>query len=584
MRPGTILRIARVASCAAVLAGCAHAPRRFPLKEPMWKDTDLAPVSVRCRREPSTSDPQHVSCAPKVRPNPLIWDGLDNLLFRPLSETLAVTGDDGGESVDVNSMDEVPDSAWFTNRIGVHRMTPRELELGRCAPEQILDGATATDGSWVIDHGKLSGATDGFRVTVPGKGRYLFKADDADTADRGSAGQTVGLRVYHAAGYFVPCEQIVYFKPSVFTLRPGLRWKHNFQSEQDFGAKELEHILAESPKRGGLIRMEASAWLPGYNLGGFEFQGTRPDDPSDVVPHESRRELRGKRLLNAWIDRFDDRRGNTMDAWIADRPGAADSSPGHVIHYQLDTSEALGSEYDYEDITRRLGYSYIFDWGDVGTDLATFGARTNVWDTVRKTPGKDAFAYMNVRDFVPEKWKNEYPLGAFSRMTERDGAWMARILARFTPDVVDGLARMADYSNPDDVAYLREVLEGRLEKILQRYLTRLSPIADVHVEGTNEVCAVDLAEWRALRDPSAFRYTARVLGHGWTTVERRAGAELCVLLPHVARDGGVSDDAPSRYVRVRIEDGVARGPLVVHLYDLGPARGYRLAGLERPEK
>jgi hypothetical protein len=34
---------------------------------------------------------------------------------------------------------------------------------------------------------------------------------------------------------------------------------------------------------------------------------------------------------------------------------------------------------------------------------------------------------------------------------------------------------------------------------------------------------------------------------------------------------------------VRIEDGVAKAPLVVHLYDLGPSRGYFLAGLERPD-
>ena len=112
----------------------------------------------------------------------------------------------------------------------------------------------------------------------------------------------------------------------------------------------------------------------------------------------------------------------------------------------------------------------------------------------------------------------------------------------------------------------------------------MSPIAGVHVEGASVLCGVDLAEWRGLRDASAFRYTARVVGGGWLTVERRAGAQVCVALPHVAPDGGVADDDPARYVRVRIEDGVAPGPLVAHLYDLGPSRGYRLAGLERPDK
>jgi hypothetical protein len=160
---------------------------------------------------------------------------------------------------------------------------------------------------------------------------------------------------------------------------------------------------------------------------------------------------------------------------------------------------------------------------------------------------------------------------------------MARILARFTPEMVRALARMADYSNPADTNYLRDVLEGRLEKILERYLVRLSPISGVHVEGTDRVCGVDLAEWRGLRDPHAYRYTAGVLGAGWLPVERGAGGQICVSLPHVSADGGAPDDAQQRYVRVRLEDGVAEGPLVVHLYDLGPTRGYVIAGLERVE-
>jgi len=91
---------------------------------------------------------------------------------------------------------------------------------------------------------------------------------------------------------------------------------------------------------------------------------------------------------------------------------------------------------------------------------------------------------------------------------------------------------------------------------------------------------------RRLRPPEEFRYDAR-LASGTAaeqvpvTVQPAGG--ICVTLPHVAAEGGSRDDAPERYVRVTIADGVARGPLVAHLYDLGPARGYRLAGIERPE-
>jgi hypothetical protein len=200
---------------------------------------------------------------------------------------------------------------------------------------------------------------------------------------------------------------------------------------------------------------------------------------------------------------------------------------------------------------------------------------------VKHVPGHEIFGYFDVANFEPDRWKNEYPNPAFSRMTERDGAWMARILAGFTPGRVEALAKMADFTDPRSTAYLASVLEGRLERILERYLTRLSPIAQVHVEGTNRLCGVDLAEKRHVREAGRFRYAARWSAGAGLLVSVRDGGAVCVTLPHVAPDGGPPDDAAERYVGVAIVDGVARGSLVAHLYDLGPGRGFRLAGVER---
>jgi hypothetical protein len=219
-------------------------------------------------------------------------------------------------------------------------------------------------------------------------------------------------------------------------------------------------------------------------------------------------------------------------------------------------------------------------------DLLTLGIPSRPWDRVRRVPGMEIFGFFDVDHFEPDGWKNEYPNAAFSRMTERDGAWMARILAHITPEMVETLARMAKFTDPRKTAYLTRVLQGRLDRILGRYLTHLSPLADVHVAGTDRLCAEDLAEMRRLRPAGEFRHDAR-LARGATAqgleVTRQADGEVCVTLPHVAAEGGARDDDPRRYVRVVIADGVAPGPLVAHLYDLGPARGYRLAGIERPE-
>ena len=536
-----------------VIAACVacSGERRFPLREPMWRDTDLNPVHAHIARYDS----------------PLYWDGADNLVFRPLSESLGLVT--SGESVNVNSLDEVPDSAWFTNRIGARAMTPDEVARGACTPDQILDAEHAPDGSWLIDKGKTNGSTPGFRVTIPGKGKFLLKAEDKDDEpERQAASSVIGAAVFHAAGYWSACEQIVYVRSALFTMKPGLVSKANFQDEKPFDRAALEKMLAQSTIH-GRVRMSASAWIPGQSIGEYRFTGTRDDDPNDVIPHEDRRDLRGMRVLASWIDRFDAREGNTFDTWMATDPKRTDS-PGIVLHYQLDTSEALGSVWAWEQISRRLGTSYVIDWGDIARDFVTLGIPLRPWDNAKREPSREIFGYFDAEHFVADRWKSEYPNAAFSRMTERDGAWMARILARFTPEMVHALAKSADFTDERDTRTLEATLDGRLARILDRYLTRLSPIADVKVDG-DELCGVDLAMLRGVRRASAFRFSARIV-NGRSLAATSDGTRVCVKVPHVG-DGA--------YVRVAIDDGVAKDPLVAHVYDLG-ARGFALAGLERP--
>lgn len=561
----------RGALAAALLASCGGAAP-FPLPTPLARDTDLNSVALPCREAPTEKDPKHVSCAPEPFVSPLAWDAADNSLFRPLSEALAVRA--AHEAANADVFDEVVDSAWFVNRIGVRPFGPEELARGACVPDQILDPEHDRDGTWVIDKGKADGASPGFRVHIPGKGKYLLKSD-APVFERPSGASVIGAALYHAAGFYTSCEQVVYVRPALLRLEPGLRYAGNFGGERAFDEKALQQILDRTPKRGGLVRFQASAWLPGVPIGPFRYFGTRRDDPNDAIPHEDRRELRGGRLLAAWINHFDARTQNSMDVWMADDAGSPDSSPGKVLHYYIDTSDSLGSEWDWDHISRRLGHSYLLDWGDIGADFVTFGIPTRPWETVRRSPGHEIFGYFDVEHFVPEDWKMEYPNAAFSRMTERDGAWMARILSHFTPEMVDVLATLGDFSDPGNTSHIAAVLKGRLERILRRYLTRLSPIAHLRVSG-GRLCGVNLAERRGIGGPR--RYTATVGEGRALAVERFPGGGVCVALPAHAAEGA----APAYFV-VTLRDGASRGPLEAHLYDLGPKRGFHLAGVVRPE-
>ncbi len=572
MQTATDAAAGTLAFALLVTTACGQGEARFPLREPLRRDSDLQSFRAPCR----TDDAGQSQCTPEEYVSPLVWDGADNLVFRPLAEAFAVEG--STEAVNANSLDEVADSAWFTGRLGTRPFGVDELRQGACKPEQLLRPDTVTTGAWLIDKGKPNGASPGFRVNIAGQGKYMFKSDEP-VPERPSAASVIGAAAYHAVGFFTSCEQVVYFKPSLLTLKPGLRSVANFQAEKPFDQPALAAILSKLSRRGELVRMQASAWLSGRPLGPFRYEGVRADDVNDVIPHQHRRELRGGRLLAAWLDHFDAREQNTMDAWQSD--GHAPDSPGHVIHYYLDTSDCLGSEWAWDGISRRLGRSYVFDWGDVTSDFVTLGVRRRPWELVQRTPGREQFGYFEVEHFVPEDWKMEYPNPAFSRMTERDGAWMARILSRFTPEMVGALAELGQFSDPSNTQHVARILEGRLQRILSRYLTRLSPIADLRLEGA-ELCGVDLARRRHLRPAAEYHYLA--LAELGQTLVTRVGTdgELCVRLPPTAAPSSAPDTSPERYRRIRIASSAARGPLVVHLYDLG-ARGFRIAGLERQE-
>ncbi|WP_437314533.1 hypothetical protein [Sorangium sp. So ce385] len=572
---------------ALLSAACSGDVRRFPLRDPVWRDADLNPVSLPCRPDPEApkDDPRHRLCTPEPYESSFAWDAADNLVFRPVTRFLAV--DPGGEAVNVNSVDEVPDSSWFTNRIGKRPLSVEELVSGPCG-DKTLD-PEAPDGSWVIDMGKPNGANPGFRIKVEGVGKFMLKADPAEQPERATGATAIAARLYHAAGYWAPCDSVVYLKPSILKLSPGLTVTDNSGTSRPFDQAALDGVLAKAARRGDRVRMVASRWLPGRALGPFKYEGTREDDPNDVIPHEDRRDLRGGRLLAAWLNHFDSREQNSMDVWLSEDEDDKDASPGHVRHYYIDLGDCFGSEWDWEGISKRLGHAYYFDAEYVLLDFITLGVPERPWDRATRDPQGDIFGFFNARDFRPERWRGGYPNPAFGRMTELDGAWAARTLARFTPELVEAAVRAGDFTAPRHTTWLIDKLLQRKQAIMARYLTRLSPLADVAVASPAELCGVDLARRTGVARAQDLRYEAAMYAGEALALRARPvvrpspDGRVCLSLPHIADQGGVPDDAPSRYAIVDILNGQAPGPLRAHLYDLGPRRGYKLVGIERPD-
>lgn len=419
-------------------------------------------------------------------------------------------------------------------------------------------------------------------------GLYMLKADEPSAPEHAGAAAVIGEALYHAIGFHTSCEQVVYLRRSQLKLLPGLARIDNKGFAHPFDDKALDAVLATSTHRGELVRLTASKWLPGVALGPFRYVGTRGDDPNDVVPHQNRRELRGSALLAAWINHWDAREQNWMDVWLAADPANTRSSPGHVRHYIMDTSDAIGQSPVARELGGRMGYSYNFDLGQVVGDFVSLGTIERPWDRAVRTPGREKFGYFSVRDFDPETWKTAYPNPAFQRMTERDTAWMARIIARFTRADLRAIAGSAQFTDSGDADYITDVLLERQRVILRRYLTRLSPLTDVRQLADGQVCARDLARVHGLFSPGDFHYeiTQRSASSDQTPLQLSSvtlsDGTVCFAPRSPNRIGRhVSDSDPARLVTFRIRNGTGAGPLEIHAYDLG-ARGLRIVGLARP--
>ena len=567
---------------AVALTSCGQGPRRFPLSEPLWEDPDQQPIDTH----------------PQEYYSGLIADGADQIFFRPLAQAFALPAP--GESRNVNAIDEVPNSSWFTNRIGFFPMTAEELARGACdGPD--LD---PSQGRWTVVAAKPNGANPGFFIKAP-TGRYLLKFDGPLQPERATAADVIGSKIFYAAGYNAPCNQIVRFRREQIEVDAKATATDAFGKKKPITRRDVEKVLAAAVRtKDGWLRASASKFLPGKPIGPFRYEGRRADDPNDAVPHEDRRELRGARLLSAWLNHFDAREQNSLDLLVEA------GGQRFIRHYYIDFGDCFGSLWAWDPLARRIGHSHYFDFADSGADLVSLGTIRRPWHSSRIAEEAEIFGYFGVDDFVPSRWKPGYGNPAFQRMTHRDALWMVRIMSRFGEEQITAMVKTGELTNPRAERYLLKTLLGRRQRIMREYLTRYSPLERFRLvrrrrgEMAQSICFEDMAIREGVADRRRVFYKLRMLAGrhlrtklGWLQFEPDAEHPYrsCVLLPFSERrpadlaPPGAPDDHALRYSELKIfvyQTPTSRQPtstISVFLYDLGAKRGFRLVGIDRPE-
>jgi hypothetical protein len=531
-------------------------------------------------------DQQNVRDKPDEYYSGLAWDGIDQTLFIPLSRFFLA--DVAGPAWNVNAFDEVPNSSWFQNRIGVREMSLEEVREGACPENIIEDGETLT-----VTAAKPNGANPGFIIDDEDGRGWLVKFDGRNFSDeRATTADVLGSRIYYAAGYHAPCNIVIYFDEEDLQIADDATSEDEFGNEVPITDEEIEAITDVAiTNEEGQLRASASLFVDGTPIGPWTYQGVKKDDPNDVIPHEERRDLRGARLLAAWINHFDTREQNSLATFVEDEAGNQ-----WVKHWYIDFGDSLGSRWQWDGLSRRFGHSYYFDVGDILVDFLSLGLVSRAWLDVETNDVAPLWAYFDAEHFDAVEWKPGYPNPAFNREQPGDGAWMARIIARFSEAHIRAMVSEARLSSETNEEELMRILLARQQEILDDYLRVVSPLADFEVRDGRYLCMRDLASLNRVFDPRSVRYHTRFY-HAeyesplWSRVENPASqanpAEICIDLIHenFERPSVGSDDG---YAIVDIEIVPEPGsepipPARLHFYDT-EERGFVLVGIERPER
>jgi len=399
-------------------------------------------------------------------------------------------------AVNVNTIDEVPDSSWFTNRIGRPGMTVDEIARGPNTLE------TPNIDDWPVVEGKSSGITPGYRVVAPDGRLYQVKFDPPGNPEMASGAEVIGAAFYHAIGYNVVQGYIVDVDPAKIIIAPNATTVDMRGRKVQITRTNVDRLLSVAAKLpNGKYRATLSRFADGKPLGYFKYYGTRPDDPNDIHPHEHRRELRGNRVFAAWLNHDDSRGLNSLDML------EGEAGRQSIRHYMFDFGSIMGSGSTTPQVPR-AGNEYILEWGPAFKTLATFGLYIRPWILVDYWEGAKSVGRFEGDFFDPVKWRPEYPNPAFDNMTPDDAFWAARLVAKFSNEAIRAVVAKARYSEPGASEHITATLIKRRDKVLRAWLTGVNPLvnAKLSTDGilTFENAAVDAG---IAMPPTSYRLT-----------------------------------------------------------------------------
>jgi hypothetical protein len=469
----------------------------------------------------------------------------------------------------VNTVDEVPDSSWFTNRIGSRAVSAAEIAIGpnRLPPPDVS--------ALTVIREKSSGFAAGFTAR-DAAGATWFVSFDAPSNPEGATGALmVATKLFWALGY----NQVEYHLASLrrddIAIDPKATVRRPSGRRTPMKPDDLDEVLSRAiPGPEGVYRIAAGRGLPGRILGGFRYEGTRPDDPNDVVEHQHRRELRALRVFGAWVNLTDMKAGNTLDTVVTE------DGRSRVRHYLQDVGSTFGvganGPHEWSE-----GWEYVVQVGPALRRLFSLGFAFSRWQ-LAPVDQHPAIGRFEGEAFDPDTWKPRAPVRAYLEMRDDDAFWAARRVMAFTDEAIRTAVATAQFSDPAAARLLETVLRQRRDRIGQTYLPRITPIVEPALDAAGTVTFRNAAVDHAVATAPQ-RYHAR-----WFHFDNAAGTsrplgESSAATPSLASPVALPNDAGA-FVRVDLSADHDRHPAwqrPIETYFRREPSGWKLVGLVR---
>ena len=392
----------------------------------------------------------------------------------------------------VNTIDEVPDSSWFTNRIGREAVDADRIARGPVA------GSPPAPERWVILREKTAGVYPGFTARDANGETWFVSFDRPSNPEGATAAVVVATKLFWALGYNQVETFITSFDPARAVIDPGATKRRPSGARTPFTRDDLDEVLDRAPRNeDGSYRAVAGRLLPGKILGGFLYEGTRPDDPNDIVPHQHRRELRALRVFGAWTNLTDIKGGNTLDVLVTEN---GRSVVKHVLQDVGSTFGMANGPHEWD-----IGWEHFYDAPASHRRLVSFGFALSPWQTVpyREFPSIGRF---EGDYFDPRKWKPQTPTMAYLELREDDAFWAAMRVTAFTDEMIRAAVRTGQYSDEAGAHHLGSMLIKRRDAIGRTYLTAINPIVNPRLDDAGTLTFENAAVARGVaQPPSAYR-------------------------------------------------------------------------------